>query len=64
VKNYQIYALDRDGRTVPPAAIIFCENDAEAIEQAGALAAGQAVELRDGDRMVKRIEPKGPREDR
>jgi hypothetical protein len=57
VKPYQIYTLDSDGRIIPPPAIIFCDSDAEALEQAEALAGGQAMEVRDGDRLVARLDP-------
>ena len=60
VKNYQIYSLDSDGRIVQPPAIIFCDTDVDAIEHAGALAGGQAVEVRNGDRIVIRIDAKNP----
>jgi hypothetical protein len=51
-----VYGLDQQGRIVQPPAVIFCATDGEAINYAKALAAGQAVEVRDRTRMVMRIE--------
>jgi hypothetical protein len=60
MQSYQIYGLDEQGRILQPPAVIFCDTDGEAINYAGALAGGQAVEIRDGARMVMRIEAINP----
>jgi hypothetical protein len=60
MQSYQIFVLDELGRQMQPQALIFCENDTEAIERAKALAGEQIVELWDGGRMVMRIEPERP----
>jgi hypothetical protein len=54
MQSYQVYGLDQQGRIVQPPAAIFCATDGALY--AKALAAGQAVEVRDRTRMVMRIE--------
>jgi hypothetical protein len=55
--DYRVYLVGRDGRTISQTASI-CADDAEAIKQAQHFIGGDAIELWNGDRLVKRLEAK------
>jgi hypothetical protein len=59
MKIYRTYAFDKSDQVISPPALIFCDTDGQAAEKA-ALAGEQIVELRDGGRVVKRIELERP----
>lgn len=55
--DYRVYLVGRDGRTISQTPSI-CADDAEAIKQAQHFVGGDAIELWNGDRLVKRLEAK------
>jgi hypothetical protein len=59
MREHRFYTLGRDGHIARPPDIVECEDDQDAVAKAGCLLDGEAIEIWDGNRIVKR-EPRGP----
>jgi hypothetical protein len=57
MKEYRANFLGHDGRVISERPLV-CAADGEAIAEAEQLIGGFAIELWDGDRLVKRFKPK------
>jgi len=55
--DYRVYLVGHDGHTISQTPLV-CTGDAEAIKQAKHFVGGYAIELWNGDRLVKRLEVK------
>jgi hypothetical protein len=55
--TYRLYTFDGEGHVAGPPRIIESSTDDDAVEAARWYAAGNAVELWIGDRLVRRLEP-------
>lgn len=52
--SYRLYATDKDGHIVGPSTVITCDSDQDAIQKAGQLKNGHAIEVWEGARFVSR----------
>jgi hypothetical protein len=53
--DYRVYVIDADGHITRPPAVVTCNTDRAAVEQARQMVGGQDFELWEGPRLVKRI---------
>src|SRR5262249_44153669 len=56
--KYRLYLYDAEDHLIAPALVISADNDDAATEQAEKMLDGARAELRDGDRLVKRLPSK------
>ena len=57
VSNYRVFFIGPSGKIAGPPAIIEAGDDDIALRQARALVDGHAVELWDGSRLIRRLDP-------
>jgi hypothetical protein len=57
--DYRIYVLDKDEHINSPVELIFCPDDAAAIDRAKQLLDGHSIEVWDHARFVRRLDPPG-----
>jgi hypothetical protein len=55
--DYRIYRIDDEGHVRGCPAVVTCETDEQAIEHASIYRNGMALEVWDGGRLVRRLEP-------